>query len=224
METIAGHAVGTLIVEIGVRPYRLWTVRNLAEHVDTEALLRDPDAPEPPYWAHLWPGSRVLARLVAEQARPGRRVLEIGCGLGLVGLVAADHGAEVTMFDHDPTGVAFAEANLTRHGRQADLRVADLLDPQLADDLASTGGFDLAVAADVTYDPALQEGLARLAARVLRPGGRLLCAESVRTLDRGLHRACEALGLRVEEREERDEDEGRPIRVRLTVVTTPVRE
>jgi len=56
----------------------------------------DPNAPEPPYWAHLWTGSRALARWVAMEIEcPGKRVVEIGCGLGLAGIVAARRGGSV---------------------------------------------------------------------------------------------------------------------------------
>src|SRR5207253_599364 len=38
-----------------------WRVAELARHVDRAALLAADEAPEPPYWAHLWSGAVVLA-------------------------------------------------------------------------------------------------------------------------------------------------------------------
>lgn len=53
----------------------------------------------------VWPASMALARLVAHcpSLVKGKRVLEVGAGLGLVGNVAAQAGAaEVLMVDYDP--------------------------------------------------------------------------------------------------------------------------
>src|SRR4051812_35302463 len=42
-----------------------------------------------PYWAELWPAARMLARAILhETLPPGTEALEVGCGLGLPGVVA----------------------------------------------------------------------------------------------------------------------------------------
>src|SRR5215469_2387147 len=42
-----------------------------------------------PYWTDLWPAARMLAKaILREQWTPGRRALEVGCGLGLPGIAA----------------------------------------------------------------------------------------------------------------------------------------
>ena len=67
---------------VGDTTVALWRVAELARHVDRAALLAADEPPEPPYWAHLWSGAAVLAAAVPRDAR---RVLELGCGLGLPG-------------------------------------------------------------------------------------------------------------------------------------------
>ena len=44
------------------------------------------------------------------------RVLDLGCGAGVVGIVAAMKGAEVVLLDKDPEALVAAEANAARHG------------------------------------------------------------------------------------------------------------
>ncbi|MEO8605481.1 MAG: hypothetical protein ABI629_23125, partial [bacterium] len=75
---------------------RLWRATALERFVDVEALLRADAPPEPPYWMHLWPGALALARLLATipDLGAGRRVLELGCGLGLPAVLAARRGAQ----------------------------------------------------------------------------------------------------------------------------------
>jgi len=211
---IAGYPARRVALDLGTLHPQLYVVDGLEDYVDTDALLRDPDAQEPPYWAHLWPGARCLARLMTAHAEcSGRRVVEVGCGLGLAGIAAAMRGAAVTLLDsaHDALRFAQASAALNRcrvSTVQMDVRHA-----------AVRGRFDHCLAADVTYDPLLQIALADFLAAHLASGGRAWCAESVRTFDQGFRRACERHGLRVSEREERELDDGREVSVRITEVS-----
>src|SRR3954451_24843078 len=75
---------------------------------DSEALL-DEHAFEQeeylPYWAELWPSALGLAEAVGAADVAGRRVLELGCGLGVPSLVAALAGAEFLATDWSPEAV-----------------------------------------------------------------------------------------------------------------------
>jgi predicted nicotinamide N-methyase len=250
-------------------------IKRLEDYVDTEALLRDPQAPEPPYWAHVWPGSRYLARVMAQNDCAGRPVVDIGCGLGLAGIVAALRGARVTMIDAASEGVRFARANAelngllpgpppfgtveflanrastssaravrnsisnknSAHPELVEGSVSRLSTDSCAEGCAPVGSvavvrgdirspglrgrFDYCLAADVTYDPALQTAVAVFLAEHLSPTGRAWCAESVRTFDHGFHHACAARGLRTIESEVREPDEHGEVPVRVTEVRWP---
>src|SRR6266536_793374 len=99
--------------------------RRIVHPRDSEALL-DEDAFEReeflPYWAQLWPSAIVLARATARLHPAGRRVLELGCGLGLPSIAAALEGASVLATDWSADAVAFAAANASRN--RAALRTA----------------------------------------------------------------------------------------------------
>src|SRR5919108_5440352 len=61
-----------------------------------------------PYWADLWPSAMALARhLWQATALRGLRVLELGCGLGLAGIVASRKGGVVTFTDYEADALAF---------------------------------------------------------------------------------------------------------------------
>lgn len=205
--TIAGFPS----VTVEIAGVRLCTVPRLEDLVDRDALLRG-DA-EPPYWAWLWSGARMLAANLAHGGDlRGRRVLEIGCGLGLPGLAAAARGAEVTFVDAEPAALAFVSASAAANGLTCATRVADFFT------LDVTPRFDLVLAAEVAYDRARFAELAAVVVRHLAPGGTALLADGYRTDTRGLYRALGRLDCAVHAVDVRVVEEGRPIPLRISAV------
>lgn len=62
------------------------------------------------------PGSRLLLAHLGEVAE--ERVLDFGCGYGVLGVVAAGRGARMVMIDSDLRAVEMARQNLAAHGLQ----------------------------------------------------------------------------------------------------------
>ncbi len=149
------------------RAVRLWEVADLARYVDRDELLREQAPADPPYWALVWSGAEALARaVVAGPSLIGRRVLDLGAGLGLSGLAACLVGADVTFADLRPESLAFVAASAHANGftrwRTVTLDFTrDRLDRR----------FDLVLAADVVYDPAQHEALATFLLDHTTPGG-----------------------------------------------------
>ncbi len=120
------------------------------------------DAPaDPEPWA--WERRRAL---LLSEARPGERVLDLGCGAGRFVAALGDAGA-------DPVGVEVAGAALERAravAPGADLR---LLEPDGSIPLEH-GSVDLVWCSEVLEHVADGAHLLQEARRVLRPGGRVL--------------------------------------------------
>lgn len=129
-----------------------------------------------PYWARLWPASYLLAlELARNPPGPGRRVIELGCGLGLPSVVAARGGAAVLATDGHSDAVAFAAHNFSLNELEGTVLVADMADD--ADALVERGPFDLILAADILYTVDNTDSLLRLAPRLLEPNGELWLAD-----------------------------------------------
>lgn len=209
--TIAGHPVATLDVAVGARCVRLCSVPNLEGLVDRGALLRGEI--EPPYWAYLWSGARILASYLARWVDVrDRRVLEIGCGLGLPGVTAAVLGADATLVDAEPAALAFVGASAAANGVACATVAADFmqLDPEWR--------FDVVLAAEVAYDRARLAELAAVLERHLSPGGVALLADGYRTATGSLYHALAARGLATYAMDVVVVEEGRAMPVRLTEI------
>jgi predicted nicotinamide N-methyase len=76
-----------------------------------------------PYWAELWPSAMALARAIARRPLTGRRVIELGCGLGLPAIAAALAGGRVLATDWSPDSVAITARNAERNGATLDTAV-----------------------------------------------------------------------------------------------------
>ena len=70
-----------------------------------------------PYWADLWPSAIGLSEYIDSHSAvvKNKDVLEIGCGLGLPGIVAALCGGKVTMTDYLQEALDFAENNWNKN-------------------------------------------------------------------------------------------------------------
>jgi predicted nicotinamide N-methyase len=117
-----------------------------------------------PYWAELWPAGIALARyLVAERDLRGKRVLELGCGLGLPSLAAAAGGAEVLATDWAGDALELLRANAESLGVELETLESDW---RHADELVERGPWDLVLAADVLYEERNVEPLVTLLSRL----------------------------------------------------------
>lgn len=129
-----------------------------------------------PYYGHVWPAAKALAELVVERgALAGRRVLDLGCGPGVVGVVAARHGARVTFADVMPEAVALAVGNAERNGATGEGVVLDFR--AVAADVPS---HDFVLASDLLYEPWQTRPLAVALRRLVAPGGEGLVADPYR--------------------------------------------
>ena len=154
--------------EVAVGPYLLRIVRpRTAETLIDEALFALDE--RLPYWAEVWPSARVLAGALLAEPLEGRRVLELGAGLGVPSIVAALRGASAVATDWYEEALAFCRANVARAGVPVDTLLVDWFDPPA--ELLAGQPFDLVIGADVLYEPRHAAPLAELVRRLVAPHG-----------------------------------------------------
>lgn len=88
------------------------------EKLFDELILKGENHPEVideniPYWGELWPSALGLSRFLEQNKFlvKEKDVLELGCGLGLPGIVASLLGGKVVMSDYLLPALQFAEYN-----------------------------------------------------------------------------------------------------------------
>jgi predicted nicotinamide N-methyase len=106
-------------------------------------------APVVPYWSVLWRSGVTLARELDAMALRGRRVVELGCGLGAPSIAAARAGASVLATDSCTEALTLVARSAEQNGVQVETVAADWAKP---DDITKRGPFDLVLASDVLYE------------------------------------------------------------------------
>ncbi len=122
---------------------------------------------------------RAIKQRIAEQVRPGDRVLELGCGTGELAAMMADRGALVLATDASEIMVEEARRRVAENKLDHQIKVRRL--PVADLDELDGEGYDAVVATLVLSElnPDELRYALKHAVRVLRPGGRVLFADEV---------------------------------------------
>jgi predicted nicotinamide N-methyase len=150
----------------------------------TAVRMQGPRTAEDPssrisFWWGITSAAIALARHVQSMGDElvGKRVLELGCGLGLAGVTAGLAGAEVLFTDYVKEALDFARRNTTLNGIPDKNAMFRILDWENADDLET---FDLVLGSEIVYDYFLHGSLIGVLSRVVAAKGLVLLADRKR--------------------------------------------
>jgi len=145
-----------------------------------------------PYWAELWPSAIAHAQYLWRSVEvQGLQVLELGCGIGLAGIVASRKGAAVTFTDYEADALAFTRYNVLQNAcTRVVIRHLDWFTPTL------TETYQLIIASDVLYERTNFQPLLQLYHRNLAPGGHFILAEPNRPVATDFFRLLRDHGFR----------------------------
>jgi predicted nicotinamide N-methyase len=151
-----------------------------------DAMADDPEEVLP-HWAEIWPSGIALADaiLAAPEAVRGRRVVELGCGLGTTATAALRAGADLTVSDYADGALAFCRVNTRANaGREPATLQLNWRCPSDAFLELAGDRFPVILASDILYEARDIEPLLALTARIVAPGGTLWLAEPGRPIAR----------------------------------------
>lgn len=150
-------------------------------------LLLDQAAADPeqnlPYWAEIWPSGIALAAAIAldPDRLTGRRVLELGCGLGITAAIALTAAAHLTVTDYAPESLALTRVTTLRNaGREPESLLQVNWRTDAIRHLGARSPFDIVLAADVLYERRDIEPLVDAMEVLVAPDGALWLAEPER--------------------------------------------
>lgn len=173
---------------------RAWSIEHsgaILSREDEVVFLRG-EATRLPYGIVLWPAAIALAHELAGRSLAGARVLELGAGTGIPGIIAASLGAQVVQTDRQGLVLHLCQRNAARNQVTG-------LEHRLADWTAwtDTTRYDLILGADILYAPELHPHLRHIFETNLAPGGRILLGDPYRQPSITLLEALEAEGWTV---------------------------
>ncbi|MFT5729075.1 MAG: putative nicotinamide N-methyase [Desulforhopalus sp.] len=149
---------------------RILKVADLEEFLDGKDPLAD--VSEFPFWIRLWDAAMILSYVLGAQTETkGKRLLELGAGLGAPGLAAAAAGFDVTLSDYENIIMDFQKVSAAASGlTNVEFSYLDWLNPPEIEP------FDVLAGAEILFRDEFFEPLLNIFKTCLKPDGMIYLA------------------------------------------------
>lgn len=169
----------------------LRTLRDLQQFgVDESTAVDGMPLASWPLFGVVWESSEVLAHFLDDYDTESKRVLEVGCGIGLASLLLNSRHADVTATDYHPEVQHFLEENVRLNGG----RPIPFVRTDWAHQCPALGTFDLIVGSDLLYAPEMVEPLSTFINRHATRHCEVLIVDPGRGLDMQFSSRMERVG------------------------------
>ena len=183
------------VADLGGTPLRLQRPVSPDLFLDDERVAEENERNDyMPYWAFLWPAAHSMATAVYHAAEwpSGSEVLELGAGLGVVGLASMLRGDRVVFSDYDETALHVCRLNARLNGlADPELMKIDWRDPP-------ERHFPVIIGCEVTYDAATHAALLELFDKMLAPDGVIWIGDPGRYQGARFHAAAAERGWQID--------------------------
>ncbi|MEP6634351.1 MAG: methyltransferase [Luteimonas sp.] len=209
-----GYTTRQQRLRLGGYDYRIRSLSDLQQFADPDhhAERVGISSAQWSLFGQIWPSGRLLAETMSSHDVTGKRILELGCGLGLASLVLQRRHADIVASDHHPLAASFLAYNSALNG------LPSVVYRELRWDVPHTtlGKFDLIIGSDVLYERGHSEQLAALLERHTHGDSEVLITDPGRGNSAAFTRAMAATGYdAVAQRGRMDEADLPPFRGRL---------
>lgn len=203
-----GYQVREIEHAVGGHPYRLRVLVDTLQFSDLDGHAERAGISSATWslFGQLWPAGALLAHAMDRFDIEGKRILELGCGIGLASLVLQRRGANVVASDVHPLAEVFLAYNAALNS----LPAVSYRHVRWDEDLPALGRFDAIVASDVLYERGQAELIAGMVERHAQPVAEVLVTDPGRGNSTRFSRQLEAMGFRMEEERCPMQDDDQP--------------
>ena len=168
------YETDTSDLKIRDRHFRFFAPKSLDKFIDPGDIFQNF-----PLWSKIWEAAIILSDYLSGMPVDSeKRFLEIGCGIGVVGVVASAFGHRVIMTEYNPDALNFARANalanLSAYDTGLEITELDWGNPRVE------GLFDYIIGSEVIYKKEDFQPILKLIKTYLKPAGEIILAEGVR--------------------------------------------
>ncbi|MCW8829404.1 MAG: methyltransferase domain-containing protein [Gammaproteobacteria bacterium] len=181
---------------IGNSDFYIRSLLDRQQYYDPEGVAARANIPPSmwPIFGLVWPAGLFLAQTMCHFPCDDKRILEIGCGLGLASLALHRAGADITSTDQHPLAETFLEENLALN----DLTPMPFHIGSWEESDLELEKFDLIIGSDLLYETAHPALLAGFIDRHANDEVEVIIVDPGRGHHGKFKRAMERLGYRLE--------------------------
>lgn len=171
------------IKHVEVLGLRMTTIRDLDESIDILCDHFGEDDQDQslaeehcPYFGVMWEAGVGLSQFLSKEMCEGKKILEIGCGLGLPSFVASRFGGRVIATDFHADVPIFLDLNKKINEVEFEYQVMNWRS-EIERTKNDLGLFDLVLGSDILYESQHAKEVAKALIAFLNPGGKIILAD-----------------------------------------------
>jgi len=138
----------------------------------------------------VWASGEILAKLMFQFDIEGKRILEVGCGIGLASLVLNKRSANITATDYHPEVEKFLKDNAKLNNTQT----IPFTRTAWTDENVSLGTFDIIIGSDLLYEEQHARELSHFIEEHAKPNCEIIIVDPGRKYHARFTKMMQALG------------------------------